>query len=441
VPPPLRRAIAQRLGITDRQLRRRLARGAASNPDELGLSDEQLAYLAVHQSATEAWRALVADGQFTGSLSTFSRRIAAVNQALYEAITEGEEAMRDRFTYPRYQAEAVNDTWQQDTCWSYVSVLFGRTVISPTIELLVDDRSRHIMAVEVWPREPDAELAATTVAAAVSGSFTPNRTPAKPKRIRHDQAAYYTGDHYSRALAAAGILPAPVTGRSPHLKAKVERVIRTMRAELLTALPGSQRVAQALGDGERVRHDARDRLLTFEDFRASVIGWAHWYNTERPHASLDGRVPADVYQSECTEPARIGGHGLRLLTRRPSEKRKTSKNGIRFEGQDYTAPQLVAGIVVDVAPRPGDSDGGLEVYRDDEWWCTAYPSAYWASRMPEFYAERTAVAKRGRTIRKRASELRSRGVPSLVERDEDDHDSLQDELLGGEAGADARWSA
>lgn len=436
IPAAARRIGARQLGVSERQLRRLLA--DPPRPEVARqLTDEQLAYVAAHGTPTAAWRALARDGKFSGSLSSFGRRLAAVHRSLRLAITLGEEAMRDSYTYLKWEAPTVNDTWQQDSAWSDVTVLDGRTRVQPVIEVIIDDASRLIVAAELWPGPPDSELATTAVARAVSGCFTPDGAQAKPRVIRHDQGAYYTADHYVDALARAGILSQPVMGRSPHLKGKVERVIRTMKDGFFASLPGTHRVAHALGDGESTRHDQRDRLLTFDEVRERLAAWVRSYNTEHRHSSLGGRTPAEAYLAGAESGASgIDEPAMRALLRRPSQLRKVSKNGIRWANRDYTHPKLENGSVVEVAPRPDDPDS-LEVYVSGVWLCTAEPHDRWLDRAPEFYAERRRDQRQARRIRARASQLRSTGVPSLNERDDADHDDLVDDLLDDVGAPDA----
>lgn len=422
IPASLRHAFAGRLGITDRHLRRMLQVEASEAPVP-PLDDEQLAYLAAYPTPTEAYRALVRKGVLHCSLSTFVRKVSRINKALYDGIVSGEETMRNSYAYLHWEAPAVNHTWQQDTAKAWVNVLYGRTPVNPWIEVIIDDYSRLVVAVRVWPKAPDAEMAASAVALAVSGRFTPDRLQTKPRAIRHDQGAYYTGAHYSTALAEANIMAVAVTGRSPHLKGKVERFNRTMRNECLRHLPGSFAAPKALGEGEQPLHDQRDRLLSFDEFVARVEAWVERYNTARPHGSLGGRTPAEVWASGVTT-ADVSPQDLVALRRRPSLRRKLSKNGLRWEGHDYTHPLFtgMVGTIVEVGPIDGAE--AIEIYLEGEWWCTAQRASYWQDQPEEFMAARAKLQKQARTIRARASQLRSEGVPSIAERDDLAHDQL-----------------
>jgi hypothetical protein len=120
-----------------------------------------------------------------------------------------------------------------------------------------------------------------------------------------------------------------------------------------------------------------------------------------------------------------------MLRRRPSQQRTISKNGVRWDGRDYTHPEFTGevGTVVEIGPVDGDP-GKLEVYLEGEWWCTAQLHVDMQDRAPEFYAARAGVSKHTREIRRRASELRSEHVPTVAERDDLDHAALIDDLLG-----------
>ena len=418
LPPAERRMVAFSLSITDRHLRRLLDK-QDEHEVKTGLSDEQLAYLAAFGTVSEAYNALCRDGLFDRSISTFRRRLEGVGRDLYLGIVYGEEAMRDSYVYLRWEAEHPNDVWQQDSAWAHVAVLLDGQEVQPVIEIITDDRSRLIIGIGLRAWAPDGQLAATTVAKAVQGQLTPDGCPAKPTIIRHDQGGYYLGGQYPDGLAKAWIINKAVRGRAPFLKGKVERTIRTMRVEFLNRLPGSFRVPKALGEDEaKLRHDPRDRLLTWEEFEAQLLAWARWFNEKRPHGALGGRLPAAVYLDEVS-PSEVSADGIAALLWRPTETRKVSKNGIHWGNRDFTHPAL-NGLAdehteVHVAPDPRDPDA-LLVYLGREWLCTALPHSYWKAHMDEFFKARGHVEKQARGIRALGSELRSRDVPSVEER-------------------------
>lgn len=435
LPVSIRKGMASQLTVSDRHLRRLLGdpEVAKGKPE---LTDEQLSYLSIYGTATEAHRALVADGMFGGSISTFRRRVDALGRALYLGIVHGEEEMRDSYVYLRWEASAVDAVWQQDSAWSRTAVLYRGRPVQPSVEFIIDDLSRSLVGIGVKAWAPDSTLATRTLAMAIGGQLTPGGQPAKPGIVRHDQGAYYLSDHFTEALSDARIVDKAVRGRSPYLKGKVERVIRTARVECLNHTPGAFRVPKALGeDPATLRHDGRDRLLSLEEFTERIERWARWYNEERPHGALGGRTPAAV-RLEGTKPSEAGhAQAIVALLRLPTETRIVSKNGVHWENRDYTHPVLNGmagqGIEVQVGPDPNDADT-LHVYQGRLWLCTAHPHAYWKDRLEEFFQARGHEEKHARQIRALGSELRSRGVPSAEERLDAEVEERYDAMLGDE---------
>lgn len=434
LPASIRRGIAARLRVTDRHLRRLLDKQEVLEMKR-DLTDEQLIYLAKTGCVTEAYRALVEDGKFSGSISTFRRRMAGIGRALYLGIVYGEEEMRDSYVYLRWQATAPNAVWQQDSAWAHVAVLDRGRPVHPVVEFIIDDYSRLLMGIGVKAWAPDSTLATRTLAMAMRGQLTPDGRHAKPTIIRHDQGAYYIGTHYTEAVSDAGINDKAVRGRAPYLKGKVERVIRTARVECLNQMPGSFHVPKALGEDEaRLRHDVRDRLLSLDEFTERVLRWARWYNEERPHGALGRRTPSEVWR-EAAAPGEVRAEDVVALLRQPTETRVISKNGVHWRNREYTHPALngmaAEGIEVQVGPDPDDPDA-LHVYRDRLWLCTARPHTYWRDRMEEFFDARRRVEKLAREIRARASELRSAGVPTQEDRASEDNEARYEAMLGDE---------
>lgn len=76
-----------------------------------------------------------------------------------------------------------------------------------------------------------------------------------------------------------------------------------------------------------------------ERFCQRFAGWAHWYNTERPHDGLDGRTPLQAWEEDQSALQRISTGQLRHLLL-AGEERTVGKDGIRLRGLAYVAPEL-----------------------------------------------------------------------------------------------------
>jgi hypothetical protein len=146
----------------------------------------------------------------------------------------------------------------------------------------LDDHSRFCVSAQVMPRE--------RTAAVCDGLAAAMRRHGVPQQILTDNGKVFTGrfghppvevlfDRICRQNGVEHLLTAP---RSPTTTGKIERFHRGLRAECLTGqLFGSLRLAQA-----------------------AVDEWVEFYNTDRPHQSLDMEVPAARFARAQQSPAR-----------------------------------------------------------------------------------------------------------------------------------------
>lgn len=136
---------------------------------------------------------------------------------------------------------------------------------------VIDCGCRSVLALEVTKSQeaPDVLAPVERVLAAAFG--TPDNVP-EDLELRSDHGPQYTGADAERLLDTWGVLHtfAPV-GR-PTGNAVVERLIRTMKEEVVWL---------------------RDWKSAAE-LRAALEEWMHRYNTRRPHQALDWKTPAEV---------------------------------------------------------------------------------------------------------------------------------------------------
>ena len=106
----------------------------------------------------------------------------------------------------------------------------------------------------------------------------------KPKHIISDQASVFTGDVFAELLRQRNIKPRLGAVGQHGSIAVTERVIKTLKYEWLKHVP----------------------LIKGFDHLAILCGDFHlWYNSWRPHMTLDGLRPDDVYYGrEITKPNR-----------------------------------------------------------------------------------------------------------------------------------------
>lgn len=95
--------------------------------------------------------------------------------------------------------------------------------------------------------------------------------PFSIEHIQTDRGGEFFGHDFQQAMKDCCIKFRPVPPGSPHLNGKVERSHQTDRIEFWATA------------------DLKD-----PDLEARLGEWQHYYNWQRPHTSLNGRIPIDV---------------------------------------------------------------------------------------------------------------------------------------------------
>jgi transposase InsO family protein len=173
---------------------------------------------------------------------------------------------RRRESWKRWERGAPMELWQMDVVGG-IGLVDGSTAKALTG---LDDHSRFCVSAQLMPRE--------RTRAVCDGLAAAMDRHGVPQQILTDNGKVFTGrfghpptevlfDRICRENGVEHLLTAP---RSPTTTGKIERFHRSLRAECLTGkLFGSLRLAQA-----------------------AVDEWVAYYNTQRPHQSLDMEVPA-----------------------------------------------------------------------------------------------------------------------------------------------------
>lgn len=236
-----------------------------------GLTDEQRALLLAirkeHRSASVPLilRTLETDGRLEpGSVSAPTvRRLYAANGLDRIGLRESKTGTR-----LRWEASHPNALWHADVCHG-PSLRRGDRTVPLRVHAILDDASRYIVAIAACATERESEMLALMVRAM--------RLHGKPDALYLDNGSTYTGDALGTACARLDIARLHARPRDPQARGKMERFFRTLRQGCL----------DFLGDVAS-HHDVQVRLLAFLDRHYHVA----------PHASLMGRAPGDVYESE-----------------------------------------------------------------------------------------------------------------------------------------------
>jgi transposase InsO family protein len=195
---------------------------------------------------------------------------SGVYRALVRAgVVQGRARHRRRESWRRWERAAPMELWQMDVVGG-----FGLADGSQAKALTgIDDHSRFCVSARLMPRERTRAVCDGLSAALAAFGV--------PEQILTDNGKVFTGrfghppvevlfDQICREQGIEHLLTAP---RSPTTTGKIERFHRTLRTEFDTA-----RVFPSL----RVAQQALDE-------------WVAYYNSERPHQSLDDATPAQRF--------------------------------------------------------------------------------------------------------------------------------------------------
>jgi transposase InsO family protein len=238
---------------------------------------------------------------------------------------------RRKEVWKRWERGAAMELWQMDVVGGFALVDGSRAKALTG----VDDHSRFCVSARLMPRE--------RTQAVCDGLVDAMRTHGVPQQILTDNGKVFTGrffhppvevlfDRICRENGVDHLLTAP---RSPTTTGKIERFHRTLRAEFDTA-----QVFTSL----KVAQQALDE-------------WVGYYNTQRPHQSLDDTVPADRFtRAGEGEQGSTGPSRRALVTRpraeRPGEQwvtRRIATNGVACVGwQQVSVGKHWAGNRADV---------------------------------------------------------------------------------------------
>jgi transposase InsO family protein len=134
----------------------------------------------------------------------------------------------------------------------------------------VDHFSRRAMGVGVFATRPDCRAVCTSL------GQTLRRVGATPKYIVCDRDSVFDCDAFRRWVKRKGIRPPRYGAVGMHGSiAVVERFILTLK---------------------QVLHQIPLIPLRGESFRCELVAIAQWYNEHRPHVTLGGKTPNEVYQ-------------------------------------------------------------------------------------------------------------------------------------------------
>lgn len=342
----------------------------------------------------------------------FAAQLSAAEIALWRS---GENARRAADVYLTRPPSVRNQVWEADHKQLPILVMPPRGgAVRPWMTTVLDDATRALVGWSI-ALSPHSGTVLTAIRAGLVPD--PDRGPfgGVPALVRIDRGLEFASTAVSDALKALGVDVHRLPAYTPHRKGKVERFHRTIEQMLLSGLPGftggprdaAGRLHGPLDDRPAARAAAETapvRPLGIDDLVGRVRDWVRWYNTAHQHTALNGRTPAQAWEEDPTPLGHIDPEHLRHLLLAGAE-RTVGKDGIRFGGMAYLAPELHGrgGERVQVRYLPHDNRT-IEVYTGGEHLCTAHPQAHLTPEQVEaFRAAGRAEAKRLRAAQRRST--------------------------------------
>ncbi|MBB4744001.1 putative transposase [Actinoplanes octamycinicus] len=366
----------------------------------------------------------------------FERQLTPAELAAWRT---GEQGRRAASVYLTRPVTGRNVVWELDHKQLPILVLPPRgPAVCPWLTSVIDDGTRALVgwAIALTPHTGTV-LTALRTALLVDEQRGP--FGAVPAMVRVDRGLEFAAAAVKDALAALCVHVHQLPAYHAHRKGKIERIHQSMEQTLLTGLPGytkgprdaSGRLHGPLSDAARDRAAAETtglapmRIERFVTHRFAP--WVTWYNTQRPHSALAGRTPAQAWTDDATAVQRLDAAQLRHLLLAGVE-RTINKDGIRFNGLAYVAPELHGrrGQSVHVRFMPHD-DRFIEVYLDGQHLCTAHPQGQLSPEQVEAFRSHARDESRRLGAARRRASARTRA--ELAPMTDDEPDAAESRLV------------
>lgn len=318
-----------------------------------------------------AYRMLKREGR-TGlpSLRHFRRVVTCEMGTHMLAYAEGGASKaRDFKVYLSTAQVCRNHTWELDhTELPILVVPRGyKTAIRPWLTAVMDRATRYPLSwVVTFGRPSEQEVRACLVQAMTMRAAPDGLTPVggTPMRAVWDRGLEFLAKNITESCMRLGVLPVALPAYSPQLKPHLERFWGFLKRDALAVLPGyTDNVSDIRG------HNAiADACLGQDEFMLKLADWFDRYITEHEHSSL-GCTPLEAWKRDTTPLVELPVQRLWQDFLTAKNKVIVSKNGIRFDTIDFTAPELIGkvGRSLEIRYLPHDRsfievfDGGVHV--------------------------------------------------------------------------------
>ena len=275
-------------------------------------------------SASLILRTLILDGRLDkDSLSASTLRRFFVQERLDRRSLRDGASPRVRL---RWQAERPNALWHGDVCHG-PTLVAGDRRIHTRIHALMDDASRHVVALRVLEQEREEDMLEVFLSAL--------HRFGNPDVLYLDNGSTYRGDILRTACARMDISLLHARPYDPQARGKMERFWRTLREGCLDFCAELTSL-----------HDMNARILAFLDLQ---------YHTA-PHASLMGKSPEAVYATRAELPDTLDDDKLKEALTVRSRRRVRRDSTLSVDGIDYELSLgFLAGSIVTVGKTWADA--------------------------------------------------------------------------------------
>ncbi len=175
----------------------------------------------------------------------------------------------------RFEAASPGELWQMDVTYVYISKLPALYLV-----VIIDDHSRFCVGAELCrDQRADTLISVLHSACTMYGA---------PRKLLTDQGSgFYSWSRnhtqFQEYLDDQQIEHIVAEPHSPQTQGKIERLMQTIRKELLT----------------------RVKFSGFADAKAQIQKFIEGYNFERPHQGIGGKRPSDRFHGVVNELERV----------------------------------------------------------------------------------------------------------------------------------------
>jgi putative transposase len=366
--------VAELTGVPKSTLSRWVTQGlpAPQRPmPRFSLEDDEEALAVIYDvnhSRAAAHRRLVQErgAENVPSERTIQRAFRALTIGQQHGVERGDPGWRSHRPVQRYEPEYRNQHWQADhTCLEiYVQPGKGRKPVRPWLTTFIDCYSRAIMGYCVSLRPNQGHVLAGLRSAVRLYS---DRGPfcGVPAWVTTDRGMEFVADAVIEALVLMRVTAMPTLPRHPQNNGKAERLHQTITSVFLADLPGFLDGAKDL----KKQPLAGNFVLPLDVFLEQLARWIDHYNLERPHKTLDGGTPAEIFEADPT-PLSIPSDELLRRYLLKGMTRVVRRGVVWFAGNAYIGRGFREGETVEIRVDPNDL-GAIETYRGDSHLCTA----------------------------------------------------------------------